>query len=80
MGKYYKMVIDPDDNIHVIINKKGYGKDYHEKQFDIKQIQFEVINKIIEDMMTYRICIDERVTGEEAFNAILNLVMNYKYK
>ena len=78
MGKYYKMTIDHDDNIHIIINKKGYGKDYHEKQIDKKQIQFEVINKIIEEMMTYRICIDDRVTGEEVFNAILNIIYNYK--
>lgn len=76
MGKYYKMVIDPDDNIHVIINKKGYGKDYFER----KQIERELINKILDEINTYSICVDERVSGIECLNAIRNIIYNFKYK
>ena len=80
MGKYYKMVIDPDDNIHVIINKKGYGKDYQEKINDKKQIEKELISKILDEINTYSICVDERVSGIEVLNAIRNIIYNYIYK
>lgn len=80
MGKYYKMVIDPDDNIHVIINKKGYGKDYHERKNTKNKIEEELINEILDKISAYLICVDERVDGYEVLNAIRNIIYNFKFK
>ena len=83
MGKFYKMVIDPDDNIHVIINKKGYGKDqrdYNEKKKEESIIKNCLLQAILKELDTYGICVDERVTGIEVLNAVKNIVYNYMYK
>lgn len=79
MSRFYK-IDETEKAIHVIIGKKGYGKTYFEEQ----KLQKELKNKLIDDILTevklYHICIDERVTGIEVFNAIVNIINDYKYK
>lgn len=80
MGKYYKMTIDNEDNIHIIINKNGYGKDYRERKKDEKIIKNCLIQDILKNIDSYSICVDERVSGIEVLNAIKNIIYNYMYK
>ena len=80
MGKYYKMTIDNDDNIHIIINKKGYGKDYKEQKRDESILKNRLIQDILKQIDNYAICVDDGVSGIEVLNAIRNIVYNYMYK
>ena len=80
MGKFYKLTIDNEDNIHVIINKKGYGKDYREQKKEETIIKNCLLQAILKEIDTYSICVDERVSGIEVLNAIKNIVYNYMYK
>lgn len=79
MSRFYK-IDETEKAIHVIIGKKGYGKTYCEKQELQKELKNKLIDDILTELRTYQICIDERVTGIEVFNAIVHIINNYKYK
>ena len=72
MGKYYKMVIDPEDNIHVIINKAGYGKRKHEEQN-------RIVREIYDTVREYTINLSSNESKIIAYD-ILKIINRFYWK
>ena len=72
MGKYYKMVIDPEDNIHVIINKDGYGKRKHEEKN-------RIVKEIYDTVRDYAVNLKETENKLIAYE-ILKIINRFYWK
>ena len=80
MSRFYK-IDETEKAIHIIIGKKGDGQKYREEiDRDREYTRNKLIEDILNDLRTYQICIDDRVTGIEVFNAIINMINNYRFK